>query len=200
MRPWLALKAAKLPFKEVKVLLDTPSTKKALNKYSPTGKVPVLIHGKKCIWDSLAICEYIHELAPDRNLWPTDPYARAVARSIVSEMHSGFLGLRTQLSMNIRLRMQLLHLRPDTVADIQRILHIWHHSIRTNKGPYLLGANFGIADAFYAPVVMRFLSYGVRINDPLCLKYIKSIDQHPHVQEWVREARKEKNFIAEFQA
>jgi glutathione S-transferase len=191
MRPWLALKQTKLPFREISIKLDTPTYKREINKYSPSGKVPVLIHGRNRVWDSLAICEYIAELAPASNLWPQDPGLRAIARSIVGEMHSGFTGLRSQLSMDIKLRMQLDHLEPQTVADIKRILHVWHHSIRATGGPYLLGKEFGIADAFFAPVVMRLLSYGIEIKNENCLRYIKSISQHHAVREWIKAAKAE---------
>jgi glutathione S-transferase len=198
MRPWLVLKASGIPFKEIKIQLDTPSSKKEIAKHSPSGRVPTLIHGKTTVWDSLSICEYIAELAPDKNLWPQNPAHRAVARSIVAEMHSGFAGLRNQLSMDIKLNIQLNHLTGDTIADIKRVLHIWHHSIKTNKGPFLLGKDFGIADAFYAPVVMRFKSYGIDVQDPLCLKYMKAISEYPAVREWVAEAKKEKPFRVSF--
>jgi glutathione S-transferase len=199
MRPWLALKASGISFKEIKIQLDTPKSKKEIAKHSPSGRVPTLIHGKTTVWDSLAICEYIAELAPDKNLWPQNPAHRAIARSLVAEMHSGFSGLRNQLSMDIQLKIQLNHLTTDTIADIKRILHIWHHSIKTNKGPFLFGKDFGITDAFYAPVVMRFNSYGVTIKDPLCQKYMKAISEYPAVREWVAAAKKEKPYRVTFE-
>ena len=192
MRPWLALKAASVPFEEIKIKLDTPQSHAQIRQYSPTGKVPLLIHGRTKVWDSLAICEYAAELAPDKNLWPENPAHRAIARSLASEMHSGFQAMRTQLSMDIQLRLRLNHLTEGTVSDIKRVVHIWHQSLKTNKGPFLFGKEFGIVDAFYAPVVMRFISYGIEVKDPLCLKYMKAISEHPAVREWVLEAMKEK--------
>lgn len=191
MRPWLALKHSNLDFAEVTIKLDTKSTAAAIKKVSPSGKVPVLVHGKAKIWDSLSICEYIAELAPDANLWPKDPAHRAIARSLVCEMHSGFLSLRSQLSMDIKLRTTLSHLTPGTVSDIERICHIWDQSIRTNRGPYLLGKTFGILDAFYAPIVLRLQSYGINVENKNAAKYMKAILENQAVKEWIARAKAE---------
>ncbi len=147
MRPWLVLKATKLPFREVKILLDRPDTARKIRRVSPTGKVPVLIHGKTVIWDSLAICEYLHELAPDKDLWPKDASERAIARSYVSEMHSGFPHIRSQLSMDITLRTKIKHLNDSTKLEIERVLALWSDALKKSGGPYLFG-NFGIVDSF----------------------------------------------------
>lgn len=197
LRPWLVLKASGLPFKEVQVLLDRPDTAKKLRKVSPSQRVPVLHHNKLRVWDSLAICEYIHELAPDKNLWPQDANHRAVARSLVAEMHSGFSGLRSQLSMDITLRTKIKHLTPQTIADIRRIVHIWTESLKKSKGPFLFG-EFGIVDAFYAPVVFRFESYGIEINNSHVRKYKQAILKHPAVHEWVRGAKNERPYYSKF--
>jgi len=198
MRPWLVLKASGLPFKETKILLDRPDTAKKIKKHSPTGKVPVLKHGSRFpIWDSLSICEYIAELAPEKNLWPEDPEWRGIARSFAAEMHSGFTSLRSQLSMDIQLRTQIKHLTPQTIADIDRILHIWKMSMKTLGGPYLF-KDFTIADAFFAPVVMRFVSYGIEISDKPTRAYMNHILKNPHVKEWIAGAKKEKAHIVKF--
>ena len=191
MRAWLAAKASELSFKEILIPLDQAETKAELNKYSPSSKVPCLIHGDLRIWDSLAICEYIAELAPNKFLWPEDRKLRAVARSYVSEMHSGFSGLRSQLSMDIRLRMEIRHLAPQTIDDIERILFLWTDALSKSKGPFLFG-KFGIADAFFTPVVFRFVSYGVQIESPIIKKYMSEIQVYEHVKNWVEGGQSEK--------
>lgn len=191
MRPWLALKASKLPFEEIKVLLDRPDTKKNILKHSPSGKVPVLIYKGEAVWDSLAICEFIAELAPKSQLWPKDDMARAQARSYVAEMHSGFLSLRTQMSMDIRLNIKMGHLLQSTVDDIKRITSMWESALQKYGGPYLFGSHFGIADSFYAPVVMRFNSYGVQLKSSTLKKYMNTMLENPFVNEWIKEAKKE---------
>lgn len=192
MRPWLALKATGLKFKEVKVLLDWPDSDRKLRKWSPTGKVPLLILDGKKIWDSLAIIETLNEVAPG-TLWPEDFHLRALARSCVAEMHSGFPNLRNQLSMDIQLKIRVKHLTDETIDEIQRVVNIWKVALRKSKGPFLFG-EFGAADAYFAPVVFRFLSYGIDIESRQIQKYMKAIENHPFVREWVKEALKEKAF------
>lgn len=195
LRPWLVLKASGLKFKEINIELDTSKTTEIIKKYSPTGKVPVLIHGDLHVWDSLAISEYIAELAadlvPEKNLWPADIQDRARARSYVSEMHSGFMSLRSQLSMDISLRIKIKHLVPGTISDIQRIINIMDESLKNSKGPYLFG-EFGIVDAYYAPVFFRFQSYGIEIKNKRVQKYMQTILKLDIVQDWVKASQKEK--------
>lgn len=195
MRPWLVLKASGLKFKEINIELDTPETTQNIKQYSPTGKVPVLVHGDLHVWDSLAISEYIAELAadlaPEKNLWPADIHDRAIARSYVAEMHSGFMSLRNQLSMDISLRTEIKHLVPGTISDIERIISMWDEALSNSKGPFLFG-EFGIVDAFYAPVVFRFQSYGIQIKNKKVQKYMHSILKLDIVQEWVKSSEKEK--------
>lgn len=195
MRPWLALKASGLQFQEINIQLDQPQTTQNILKYSPTGKVPVLVHGDLHVWDSLAICEYIAELAadlaPEKKLWPEDMATRALARSYVSEMHSGFVSLRTQLSMDISLRTEIKHLLPGTLSDIQRILNMWDAALKKSSGPFLFG-EFGIVDAFYAPVIFRFQSYGIKITNKKIQKYMKAVLKNSFVQDWVKASQKEK--------
>ncbi len=197
MRPWLVLKKSGLPHKETQILLDRPNTAREIQKHSPSGKVPVLHHGKTTVWDSLAIAEYLAELAPEAQLWPRQASQRAVARSYVAEMHSGFSSLRSQLSMDIQLRIQIRHLTSGTISDIERILELWQLALKASGGPFLFG-NFGIVDAFYAPVVMRFVSYGIKIKNKQVLKYLEKIQNDNDVADWVREAKKEKPYFVEF--
>lgn len=197
MRPWLVLKSSGLAFEEIQIFLDRPTTKKQIEKFSPSGRVPVLIHDKTTIWDSLSICEYIAELAPRKLLWPKDTSRRAIARSYVAEMHSGFSSLRNQLSMDLGLRMKIKHLSPGTIDDIKRILELWENALRTSGGPFLFG-EFGIVDAFYAPVVFRFLSYGVQIKNKYALSYMRRIQNHKTVKEWVSKAMREKAYRPTF--
>lgn len=187
MRAWLVAKASNVSFEEILIVLDQPETAGQLTKYSPSQKVPCLLHAENRIWDSLAIAEYFAELAPDAQLWPSDPAQRALARSYAAEMHSGFSGLRAQLSMDIRLRMEIRHLTPDTISDIERILFLWKSALAESPGPFLFG-EFGIVDAFYAPVVFRFLSYGIQIESAIIQKYMSSIQNQEHVRAWVEAA------------
>lgn len=191
MRPWLVLKQSGLPFKEVNVPLDRPETGQQISRHSPSGKVPVLWHGKLKVWDSLAICEYIHELVPEKNLWPKEAFDRAIARSLTAEMHSGFTNLRSQLSMDLTLRIKIKHLSPSTLEDIRRITHIWEKSMDHNGGPFLI-REFGIIDAFFAPVVCRFISYGLDIKNKKCRRYMEAVMDHSAVKEWVKGAQKER--------
>lgn len=185
MRAWLVAKLTDLPFQEILIPLDQPDTNQKLMQHSPSGKVPCLIHGDIKVWDSLAICEYLAELAPEKSLWPTSAKDRALARSYVAEMHSGFSGIRTQMSMDIRLRMEIRHLTSQTIEEVNRILFLWTTALQNSKGPFLFGP-FGIVDAFYAPIVCRFVSYGVQIKSPIIKQYMQNVLNHPHVNSWVR--------------
>lgn len=197
MRPWLVAKASGLKINYVQVKLDTPQTAKSIAKHSLSGKVPVLKYQNQTIWDSLAICETLAELVPNKNLWPADQATRAEARAYVCEMHSGFQSLRSQLSMDINLRMNINHLLPQTKSDIKRILQMWTLALKKHRGPYLFG-EFTIADAFFAPIVFRFQSYGIKIRSPLIHKYMRQIKSNPHVKEWVRLAKKERPYRLHF--
>ena len=191
LRPWLALKHAGLDFVEVVVPLRQPDTKDRIRAHSPSGKVPVLKHGDLTIWDSLAICEYAADLAPEAGLWPDAPKVRAVARAVSAEMHSGFADLRQTLPMNLK--------RPNpgaprTVAcerDIARVLDIWARTRADHGagGPFLFG-RFSIADCMYAPVVTRFLTYGVKLPD-VARAYADAVMALPAMQAWVEAAKAE---------
>lgn len=187
MRPWVAMKAFHIPFEEIVIMLDQPDTGSRIAEFSAAGRVPVLIDGDTVIWDSLAICEYVAEQFPGRHLWPADATSRALARSICAEMHSGFSGLRSAMWMNIRARFPGKGRTTEAQADIGRISEIWEDCL-ARSGPHrFLFGDFSIADAFYAPVVMRFITYGVSLA-PALEAYVERVAAHPAVAEWVRDA------------
>jgi glutathione S-transferase len=187
MRPWVAMTAFGIPFHEVRVLLDQPDTAAKIAEYSASGRVPVLLAGEMQIWDSLAICEYLAEQFPEKNLWPEDVVARAMARSVSAEMHSSFAALRSAMSMNIRMRFPGKGRTPGAQADIGRISEIWEECLSRYGHQHFLFGDFSIADAFYAPVVMRFETYGVNIA-PALQAYCDRVRAHPAVAQWVKEA------------
>ncbi len=199
LRPWLALKQAKIAFEEVRIPLYTPTSAQEIARYSPSGKVPVLIDDDFTVWDSLAICEYLAERYPDRGLWPEDGRARAVARAVSAEMHSGFTNLRTHMTMNIRRDLRGRGRAPGVQEDIDRICALWRDCRRRfgANGPGLFG-HFTVADAMYAPVTLRFMTYGVEL-DEVCAEYLREIQRLPAMQEWVAAARAETEVIPEFE-
>ncbi|HEY9641576.1 MAG TPA: glutathione S-transferase family protein, partial [Coleofasciculaceae cyanobacterium] len=154
LRAWLPLKQIGIEFEEIRIPLDTPQTHAQILKYSPSGKVPALQHGELLLWESIAICEYIAALFPDRYLWPADPTAKAIARCVSAEMHAGFLPLRQQLPMDCRTQVPWKGVTPAVQADIDRIFKIWQTCRQQfgQGGDFLFGT-FSIADAMYAPVV-----------------------------------------------
>jgi glutathione S-transferase len=189
LRPWLALKQAGLPFDEVLIELRQPDSRAKILAHSPSGKVPVLKNGALAVWDSLAICEYVAELACAVPLWPENKGARAVARSVSAEMHAGFQGLRQHLSMDVTQRLALPELPADAQADIARVTELWNDCRRRfgAGGPFLFG-RWSIADAMYAPVVTRFHTYGVPL-DPVCTAYVEAALALPSMQEWIAAAK-----------
>ena len=190
MRPWVALVAFDVPFKEVRVLLDQPDTANRIAEYSLAGRVPVLIDGELTVWDSLAICEYVAEQFPDKHLWPKNSAARARARSICSEMHSSFSALRSSMSMDIRASHPGQGRTPQTQADIGRISEIWEECLSQYGHHQFLFGEFSIADAYFAPVVMRFRTYGVFLA-PALQAYMERVITHPAVARWMQEAQDE---------
>lgn len=182
LRPWLAAKQAGLPFDEVSVRLHQPGAKENILRHSPSGKVPCLIDGDTVVWDSLAICEYLAELAPA--LWPAERAARAEARSVSAEMHSGFTALRQNMGMDLRAAKPGQGRTPESEADIARIVAIWEscRSRHAAGGPFLFGA-FSIADAMYAPVVWRFVSYAVALP-PAAQAWADAMLALPAMREW----------------
>jgi glutathione S-transferase len=190
LRPWLVLRLTGAPFEEVVVGLDMPETAENIRKYSPSGRVPALIDGKLTIWESLAICEYLAEKFPQADLWPKEPGARALARSISSEMHAGFSSLRNDCSMKIVKQYPAKPLRPETQADVDRIAALWSECLHKSGGPYLFGAKPGIADAMYAPVVSRLRTYSIPATGA-AKAYCDTIWALPALQDWVAAARAE---------
>lgn len=193
LRPWLALKQAGLPFAETVIPLRQPDTAARIAEHSPSGRVPSLIHGGLTVWDSLAICEYVAELAPDAGLWPADRAARAVARAVSAEMHSGFVSLRTTMPMNLKSDRKGQGLTETTAADITRIEALWADA-RTRfgipaGGPFLFGA-FTIADAMFAPVVTRLETYGAPVS-PESRAYMDAVLALPAMREWIVAAKAE---------
>jgi glutathione S-transferase len=187
MRPWVAATAFGIPFNEVRILLDQPDTAASIARYSHAGRVPVLLAGDMTIWDSLAICEYLAEQFPDKHMWPADVAARALARSVAAEMHSGFAGLRSAMSMNIKASLPGRGRTAEAQADIGRICEIWEECLSRFGHHNFLFGEFSIADAFYAPVVTRFKTYGVTLA-PALQAYCDRVLAHPAVARWVREA------------
>jgi glutathione S-transferase len=197
LRPWLAMKVAGIAFTEHRIPRYGPGSREAILVYSPAGKVPCLVDGDLRVWDSLAICEYLAERHP--GLWPRDPAARATARSISAEMHSGFANLRTHMSMNIRKRHPGKGRTPEALADVARITAMWSDCrARYGKdGPYLFG-QFSVADAMYAPVVLRFGTYAVELP-PGCRAYADAILALPAMQDWVAAAGAETEILPQFE-
>jgi glutathione S-transferase len=190
MRPWVAAVAANIPFTEVRILLDQPETANNIAHYSASGRVPVLLAGEMTIWDSLAICEYLAEQFQEKHLWPQDVAARAMARAVVAEMHSGFADLRSAMPMNIKARLPGRGRTHGAQADIARVIEIWEECLSRFGHHNFLFGDFSIADAFYAPVVMRFRTYGVTLA-PALQAYCDRMLAHPAVARWVEEAMKE---------
>ena len=187
LRGWLAAKAAGLEFEEQLIRLFEDGHSETMDAETPAGKVPVLMHGSLAIWESLAIAEYLAELAPDQNMWPADAGHRARARAVSTEMATGFFGLRNQFPMNIRRRVEGLVPTPEAERDIARILSIWRDCRESAEaGPYLFGA-FSIADVMYAPVVFRFQGYGIE-PDAVGRQYMDAMLANEWIKEWVAAA------------
>ena len=198
LRAWLALRVSGVDFDEIRIALDQPQTKPEILARSPSGKVPCLIDGPLVVWDSLAICETANERYVGGSLWPANAGARAHARAVSAEMHSGFAALRTHMPMDIRsqsiARGAAALQRADVAADVARIRALWADCLSRSGGPLLYGG-FSIADAFYAPVVTRFRTYGVTLA-PELQAYADRLSALPAMQQWVAAARAETEFIA----
>ena len=199
MRPWLAMKAMGISFRETVVGLDQPDTAAKIMQFSPSGKVPVLLHGDNVIWESLAILDYLQDTFFDRHWWPTDPQARAAARSVSAEMHAGFRDMRIAMPMNVRKTYTNFARTAEVDNDIARICDIWRDSRKRfgKGGPFLFGA-FSNADAMYAPVVTRFKTYGVPLDKP-CQAYADAILAYAAVREWYISAAGEPWVIAKYE-
>jgi len=191
MRPWLLMTHFGIPFEEVQVWLYHAESKPVIEQYSPTGLVPCLVDGPLRIWDSLAIAEYLAECFPDQGLWPASREARAIARAATAEMHSGYRALRQAMPMNIRNRYPGKGRNPEVDNDIARVVALWADCRRRfgGTGDFLFG-EFCIADAFFAPIVFRFDTYGVR-PDGVAGEYLDAMLAAPALQRLAREAAAE---------
>ena len=201
MRPWVLLRQAGIAFEEKPVRFDSfaPGSqfKAQLAGLSPTGKVPVLVDDGLVLWDSLAIAEYLAEKYPDKQLWPADRAARATARSVVAEMHSGFTALRSACGMNIEAHLPetgalIWRDNAGVRADVQRLVAMWSALLQQHGGPMLFGA-FSIADAFYAPVCMRLTTFALPVPQPIA-DYVRRVQALPGVKDWIAGALAEADF------
>ena len=198
MRAGLALRQTGAPFREVSVHGEGEDVA-ALKATSPTGRFPLLKHGNDWIWDSLAIGEYLHELYPHAGLWPGSVAARAHARSMAAEMHSGFDTLRGALPMNIRRQYPGFLKTAAVRQDITRISDMWRACLDRfgGDGPFLFGS-FGLADAFFAPVVMRFTTYDVELSPPL-MAYTEAVRDQPFVKDWIARAQLDRRVVDHYE-
>lgn len=207
MRPWVMLKHFEIPFEEIMIRFDgfdaSSQFRASVNSLSPAGKVPILQDGELTVWDTLAIAEYAAEHAVESNpqlaLWPKDKAARARARSICAEMHSGFVALRSHCMMNIEASLEhigaiVLRDQEAVRRDVARVEAIWLECLNAHGGPYLFGQQFTIADAYYAPVCMRFRTYGLTKNS-IIAQYIETIVNAAGVRDWIAGALAEKDFL-----
>ena len=194
LRAWLLLKHLGLEFDEIVIALDQPQTREQLERYGPSGRVPVLRHADLTVWDSLAICEYAVELAGKG--WPAASAARAVARAVSAEMHSGFATLRSLWPMNARARNRRTVVTAALAADVERIDELWNDCRGRfgQGGPWLFG-EYSVADAMYAPIVLRFNTYGASVSQT-ARWYMASVLEDGALQEWLQAARLEPWTIA----
>ncbi len=202
MRPWVLLRQFGLPFEEVQLRFDgfQPDSrfKQAITKVSGAGKVPVLVDGDLVVWDTLAIAEYVAEKFPEQAIWPREPRARARARSLCAEMHSGFSALRSCFGMNIDAALpevgaRMLAERADARADLDRIVTLWSDALAASGGPFLFG-EFSNADAYFAPVCSRIRTYALPVPAALAA-YVDRMHATAGMSAWVREALDEREFL-----
>jgi glutathione S-transferase len=199
LRGWLLAKLSGLDFSEKIIPPDDPAMKAEILLLSSSMLVPSLLHNGIKVWDTLAIGEYLHEIKPRAGLLPADAKARAHCRAVCGEMHSGFSALRGSLPMNLKAHFPGFKVWSRAQGDIDRVIAIWKECLATYGGPYLFGKQPGMADAMYAPVVTRFLTYDVAI-DKVCAAYCKRIMELPAMQEWVSAAKLEPDEIDELDA
>ncbi len=203
MRPWVLMKGLGLPFDELRLSFSRgfgDAFAAAVRPYSPAARVPVLIDDGFAVWDSLAIVEYLHEKFPDRGVWPAEPKARARARSVCAEMHSGFAALRSACSMNIEATLpeagaRVWAEREPVRRDVARIEAIWGDALAVSGGPFLFGT-FGAADAYFAPVALRFRTYALPVAEAT-RAYGERLLAAPGPAAWIAEALAEHEFVAE---
>jgi len=199
LRGWLMCRLAGLKFTEKVIPPDDPSMRAEMLLLSASMRVPSLVHDGVHVWDVLAIGEYLNEIKPAAGLLPVDRAARAHCRAICGEMHSGFTALRSSLPMNIKGHFPGFKLWSRARTDIDRIEAIWSECLATYGGPYLFGAKPCIADAMFAPVVTRFITYEVAL-DPVCVAYCDTVMDLPAMKEWVAAAEAEPDEIDELDA
>jgi len=195
MRAWVLLREARIPFREIQLKFDAAAGIPGVERYSPSGQVPVLLVDGEPVWDSIAICEAVAELYPQRRIWPLEAAARRRARSICAEMHSGFRALRSAMPMNIRSSHPGKGMNDAVRADIARIVSAWQDCrTRYGAGGEMLFGAFGAADAMFAPVVMRFATYAVELPAQ-AQAYADSVRRLESVREWAQGARAETEFV-----
>ena len=197
LRPWLALRQSGLPFSERLINIYDPEMRASLREISPSGLVPVMNLDGELIWDTLAIIERVHELAPEAGIWPADPVARSIARSVAAEMHSGFQGLRGACPVNIRARRKPKDRGEAVDTDVTRITEVWQMCRERfgAGGPFLFGA-FCAADHMYAPIVTRLRTYAISV-DPVSQTYMDAVLDHPDFRAW-EEAAIAEEWTAEY--
>jgi glutathione S-transferase len=202
MRPWVLLRQSGIEFEEVMVRFDSFSSdsrfKQIMGGVSPTGRVPLLVDDGFAVWDTLSIAEYLAEKFPDSHLWPQDPRARAHARSVCAEMHSGFGALRSACGMNIEADLSAMGQliwrdQPDVRGDVARIIQMWHELLAAHHGPMLFGG-FSIADAYFAPVCMRLKSFALPVPAEISA-YVQRVCALPGVKAWIDGALAEGDFL-----
>ena len=197
MRPWVLMKQLGIEFEHKRLRFHSPEWDAEIDRWSPSRLVPVLWKGEQAIWDTLSIMEALHEWHPGKGVWPRDPQARAYARSIAAEMHSGFRDLRANMPMNIRASHPGKGMKPEVQSNIDRIERLWTQSReRFGAGGAFLCGEFSAADAMYAPVVTRFRTYAVKLSAP-SQRYCDAMLAAPGVRAWIEAALEEKEFVAE---
>jgi len=194
LRAWMVLRHLGLEFTEQQIPLDTPEFESEIGKFSPTRRVPVLVHGDLIVWESIAICEYASELAGGRG-WPAEPGLRAIARALTSEMHAGFSALRNACPMNARATGRRVPMTPALAQDLRRVDAIWSGCRRDHgeRGPWLFG-DFSIADAMFAPVALRVRTYGLPLSS-LATRYYDTMLADPHLLEWIADSCRDTQVI-----
>jgi len=196
MRPWVLLRQSGIEFEEIALSFDDQARVPGGERYSPTRKVPVLLVDGEPVWDSLAISETLAELYPGKQLWPADPRARRIARAACAEMHSGFMGLRSEMPMNIRASHPGKGMSEGVQRDIERIAALWRDCrTRFGRGGPMLFGSFAVPDAYYAPVVMRFLTYAPALPED-ARAYVQAVVELGAVREWMDAARAETSTVA----
>jgi glutathione S-transferase len=195
LRSWFLLTEAGIEFEEYRICLDVDNTAAEIARFSPSGQVPVLMLGEQPVWDTLAIAETVAERWPDKELWPSDPAARAHARCVSAEMHAGFPTLREAMPMNCRAMGRKVSLPDALAADIDRVLDIWSdcHRRYESQGNWLFG-RFSVADAMFAPVVLRFRTYGINLPDSAS-NYPRRLLESESIQSWLAAAESEVEVI-----